>query len=134
MPWDQLCLYIYNLHCQVLPVMADGFCFLHAIDMILYLYHNEVVTFHSMESMIMGHLAANVKYSNCFHTEDIFKDAERYFKLGMYCDNILDVIIVATARSLMLNLIIYQKGPKGNIQILQHTTHGRGKEVLFKFT
>ena len=78
--------------------------------MVLYFDHNEVVTFHSMESMIMGHLAANVKYYECFHTGDILKDAERYFKFGMYCDNVLSVIIVATARALKLNLTIYQKG------------------------
>ena len=52
----------------------------------------------------------------------------------MFCDNVLDVIVVTTARALKLNLTIDQKGLKGNIQILKHTTHATGKEVHLKFT
>ena len=58
MLWDQLSIYIYNLGHQVMPVRGDGFCFLNAIDMVLYCDHNEVVTFDSMESTILGHLEA----------------------------------------------------------------------------
>ena len=58
---------------------------------------------------------------------------ERYFKFWTYCDNVLHVIIVATARALKLNLTIYHKGLKGNIQILKLTTH-IGKEAHLQFT
>ena len=34
----------------------------------------------------------------------------------MYCDNVLDVIAVATARALKLNLTIYHTELKGNIK------------------
>ena len=116
MPWDQLYLYIYDLGHQVTQVRANGFCFLHAVEMVLYMDHDEVVTFDSMESTILGHLAANVNYYKLFHTGDVLKDAERYFKFGMYCDNVLDVIVVATARAVKWNLTIYQKGLKGRCQ------------------
>ena len=59
--------------------------------------------------------------------------ADRYFKSGTYCDNVLDGIIVATARALKLNLTVYQKGLKGSIHILKHNTHMTGKEVHLKF-
>ena len=52
----------------------------------------------------------------------------------MYCDNVIDVIVVGKARALKLILTINQKGPKENIQILKHTTHATGKEVHLKFT
>ena len=52
----------------------------------------------------------------------------------MYCDNVLDLIVVTTARALKLSLTIYQKGLKGNIQILEHTTHATAKEAHLKFT
>ena len=87
-----------------------------------------------MESTILGHLAANVRYYKLFHTGDVIKNAERYFKFGMYCDNVLNVIVVATARALKLNITVYQKGPKGNIQILKHTTHATGNKIHLKFT
>ena len=102
--------------------------------MVLYMNHDEVVTFASMESTILGHLLANVNYYKMFHTGDILKDTKMYFKCGVYCDNVLNLIVVATARALKLNLTIYQKGLKGNIQILEHTTHATAKEVHLKFT
>ena len=101
--------------------------------MVLFMDHGDVVTFDSMESTILGQLVANINYYKLFHTEDVLKDAERYFKFGMYFDNVLDLIVVATARVLRLNLIIYQKGLKGNVQIVKHTTRATGKEVHMKF-
>ena len=44
------------------------------------------------------------------------------------------LIVVAMARALNLNLKIYQKGPKGNIQILEYITHPTGNEAHMKFT
>ena len=134
MPWDQLCIYLHNLSHHAMPVRADGFCFLHAVDMVLYCDHDVVVTFDSMESIIMGHLAASIKYYKQFHIGDVLKDAERYFKFRMYCYSVLDVITVVTARALKLNLTIYQKGLKGNLHIFKHSTNVRGKEVHLKFT
>ena len=83
--------------------------------MVLYMDHDEVVTFDSMESTILGHLAVYVNYYKMFHTGDVLKDAKRYFKFGTYCGTVLDLTVVATARALKLNLTIYQKGLKGNI-------------------
>ena len=134
MSWDQLCLYVYNLVCHVTTVRTDGFCFLHAVEMVLYMDHYEVVTFDSVESTILGHLATNVSYYKMFHTGDILKDAKKYFKFGTYCDNALHLIVVARARALKLTLTIYQIGLKGNIQILKHTTQESAKEANLKFT
>ena len=47
---------------------------------------------------------------------------------------VLDLIVVAMAIALNVNLKIYQKGPTGNIQILEHTTLATGKEAHLKFT
>ena len=112
MPWDQLLLYVYNLGHQVTMVRSDGFCFLHAIEMVLYMDHDEMVTLDPMESTILDQLASNVNYYKLFHTGYVLKDAQRYFKFGMYCENVLNLIVVATARALKLNLKIYQKGAK----------------------
>ena len=115
MPWDQLSIYINDLGCQVTTASSDGFCFLHAVEKGLYSDHDEVVTLDSMESTILDYLASNVKCYKLFHTGHALKDVQRYFRFGMYCDNVLDLIVVATARALKLNFIIYQTGPKGNI-------------------
>ena len=113
MPWDQLSLYIYNLGHHVITVRSDGFCFLHAVEMVLYMDHDEVVTLDSMESTILGHLESNANYYKLFHTGYVLKDTKKYFKFGTYCDNVLDLIVVATGRAQKLNLKIYiRKGQK----------------------
>ena len=68
--------------------------------MVLSCDHNEVVTFDSMESTILGHLAANVKYYEWFHTGDMLKDTDNCFKFVSYCDNVLSLIIIATKSDL----------------------------------
>ena len=93
-----------------------------------------MVTLDNMESSILHHLASNANYYKLFHTGHVLKDAQRYFKFGRYCDNILDQIVVAIARPLNLNLKIYQKGLTGKIQILKHITHATAKEAHLKFT
>ena len=125
MPWDHLPYYIIKLQCQVTPVVSDGFCFLHAVSMILHMDHDEVVTLENMESSILDHMASNVNCYKLFHTGHVLKDIQRYFKCGMYCKNVLNLIVVAT---------IYQKGLTGNIQILKHITHATVKEAHLKFT
>ena len=90
MPWDQLGIYMYNHGCQVIPVTSDGFCFLKPIDLALYCDHNEVETFDNLASNILGHLLADIHYYEWFHTGDVLKDAEGYFKFGSYSDSIVN--------------------------------------------
>ena len=59
---------------------------------------------------------------------------KRYFKFGTYCDSVVDIIVVAMARALNMNLKIYQQGTSVNIQILEHITNATGKEIHLKFT
>ena len=134
MPWDQLPHYVFKLQCQVTMVRSDGFCFLHAVGMVLYMDHDEMITLDNTESSILDHLASSVNYYKLFHTGHVLKDTQRYFKFGMYCKNVLNLIVVAAARALNLNLRIYKKGPTGNIQIFNHTTHATAKEAHLKFT
>ena len=115
-------------------VRSNGFCFLHAVGMVLYMDHDEMVTLDTMESNILDHMASTVNYYKLFHTGHVLKDTQRYFKFGMHCENVLNLIVDAMARAQNLNLTIYQKGPKGNIQILKHTTDATAKEALLKFT
>ena len=93
-----------------------------------------MVTFKSLASNVLGHLASNVHYYKQFHTGDVLKDAEGYFKFGSYYDSIVNLIIIATTKALNLNLSIYQKRPNGNKQIIEQTIETRGREVHLKFT
>ena len=131
---DQLPHYVFKLQHKVTAVRSNGFCFLNAVGMVQYMDYDEMVTLDTMESRILFHLAFSVNYYKLFHARHALKDAQRYFKFGAYCENVLDIIVVTTARALNLNLTIYQKRPKGNIQILEHTTDATTKEAHLKFT
>ena len=96
--------------------------------------HDEEMTLGKLKSSILDHMAANVNYYKQFHRGHVLKDMKRYFKFGTYCDNVLDLIVVAMERALNLNLKIYQKGPTRNIQILEYITHTTAKEAHLKFT
>ena len=131
---DQLPHYICKLQHQVMPIMADGFSFLHAVCMTLCMDHDEEMTLGKLQSSILDHMVANVNYYKQFHTGHVLKDVKRYFKFGTYCDSVLHLIVVAMGRALNMNLKIYQKGPTGNVQILKHITHATAKEACLKFT
>ena len=134
MPWDKLPQFVYKLQHQVIPNRADGFCFLHAVCLAVCMDHDEEMTLGKLQSSILDHMAANVNYYKQFHTGNVLKDVKRYFKSGAYCDSIVDLIVVAMARALNVNLKIYQKGPLGNIQILEYITNATVKEIHLKFT
>ena len=86
-----------------------------------------------LQSTIFDHMAANVNYYKQFHTGHVLKDVKRYFKFCTCCDSVIDLIVVTMARALNMSLKIYQKGPMGNIQILEHITHAIAKEAHLKF-
>ena len=62
MLWDQLPHYVIKLQCQVMPIRSDGFCFLHAVIMILGMDHEELITLDKKQSSILDHMAASVNY------------------------------------------------------------------------
>ena len=94
----------------------------------------EDITLSKLQSSILNHMEANTNYYKQFHTGNILKDMKRYFKFVAYCNSVVDLIVVATARALNMNLKIYLQGTLGNIQILEHITNATGNEIHLKFT
>ena len=96
--------------------------------------HHEDMSLGKLQSSILDHMEANVDYYQKFHTGNVLKDVKRYLKFGTYCNSVVDIIAIAMARALNMNLKIYQKGTLGNIQILEHITNVTGKEIYLRFT
>ena len=134
MLWDKLPQFLYKLCHQVVPIRDDGFFFLQAVCLTVCMDQDEDMTFGKLQSSILDHMEANVDYYQKFHTGNVLKDMKRYFKFDTYCNSIVDIIVIAMARALNMNLKIYQKGTSGNIQILEHITNVTGKEIHLKFT
>ena len=134
MLWDKLPQFVDKLQCPVIPNRANGFCFLHAVCMTLCMDYDADMTLGKLQSSVLDYMAANVNYYKQFHTGNVSKDVKRYFTFGTYCDSVVDLIVVAMARALNVNLKIYQKRPTGSIQIPEHITHATAKEAHLKFT
>ena len=79
--------------------------------------HDEEMTLGKLQSSILDHMVANVNYYKQFHTGNVLKDVKRYFKFGTYCESVVDLIVIAMAKALNMNLKIHQKGPTGHIQM-----------------
>ena len=62
--------------------------------------HDDEMSMEKLQSSILNHMEANVDYYQKFHTGNVLKDVKRYFKLGTYCDSIVDIIVIAVARAL----------------------------------
>ena len=107
-----------------MPVRGNGFCFLNALDLVLYCDYNEVVIVASLASSILGHLVANVDHYKWFHAEDILRDTEGYFKFGNSCHSVINLIIIANTKALNIN---------GNIQVIEQTTDTKFREIHLKF-
>ena len=106
-----------------------GFVFLQAVYLTVCMDQDEDMTLGKLQSSILDHMEANVDYYQKFYTGNILKDVKRYFKFDTYCNSVVDIIVIAAARALNMNLKIYQKGTSGNIQILEHITNVTGKEI-----
>ena len=132
--WDKLPQLVYKLQHQVIPIKADGFCFLQAVCLTVSMDHEEDMTLGKLQSSILNLMEANTNYYKQFHTGNVLKDMKRYFKFGTYCDIMVDLTVVAMARAINMHLKIYQQGTSGNIQILEHITNATGKEIHLKFT
>ena len=64
-----------------------------------------------MANNILEHLATYADYYKQFYKGDLLQDAKEYFKFLNCCGGIVDVIIIATAKALHMNLSVYQKNP-----------------------
>ena len=110
MTWNQLSCFWYRHGHKIQTISVDEFCFLNAIELVLYCDYDEVVTCDDIVNNIIEHLATNANCYKGFHNGDLVQTAEHYFKFGNYCDYIINVLIIATVKALHLNLSIYQKG------------------------
>ena len=70
MPWNLLGIHLVSLSQTVMPVMADSFCFLYVIDLVLHCDYDEVKTVDHMANNILDYLATNADYYKQFFIGD----------------------------------------------------------------
>ena len=100
-------------------IAGDGFCFLKAVIMSLYLDHRYVISFRRLKEKITEHLIEySEKYVN-FHgcsADKLVFEATEFFNDGKFTRDVVDILVQATADALKLKMEIYRRSPAGNIQ------------------
>ena len=100
-------------------IAGDGFCFLKAVIMSLYLDHRYVISFRRLKEKITEHLIENsekyVNFHGCSADKLVF-EATEFFNDGKFTRDVVDILVQATADALKLKMEIYRRSPAGNIQ------------------
>ena len=97
---------------------ADGFCFLNAILIGLYLDHVlPIDRVHIRDAIIAEFMQNEEKYRGFSSSQNLFQDLVNYTQDGVYSNDIVDVMIPATANAINIVLNIYLKHTDGNTVI-----------------
>ena len=100
-------------------IAGDGFCFLKAVMMSLYLDHRYVISFRRLKEKITEHLIDNSEKYVDFHggsADKLVFEATEFFNDGKFTRDVVDILVQATADALKLKMDIYRRSPAGNIQ------------------
>ena len=97
---------------------ADGFYFLNAVSIGLYLDHVlPIDTDHIGDAILAEFMQNEEKYREFSSLQNLFQDLLNYTRHGVYSNDIVDVIIPATANVINNVLNIYLKHTNGNAVI-----------------
>ena len=122
----------------VTKVTANGFCFLNAVLTCLLHDHMEVYTINSLQEKITSHLLQHADHYKEWHgsasADKLVYEATQFFNDRKFQEDIVDIVVQATADVLQLKLNIYQKSLAGYIQILVVECENATREINLKFT
>ena len=90
---------------------CDGFCFVHSLCDILLHDHNQLYSLQTLKYIILNEIYDNnATYKTFYHgsIREILHNAEQYIKNGVFCNDVVDLIVAAASKCLQLNLFIFQ--------------------------
>ena len=104
---------------------CDGFCFVHSLHDILLHDHNQLYSLQTLKYIILNEIYENnATYKTFYHgsIREMLNNAEQYIENGVFCNDVVDLIVAATSKCLQLNLFIFQN-VHGKIHIVNQISH-----------
>ena len=103
----------------------DGFCFVHSLRDILLHDHNQLYSLQTLKYIILNEIYENnTTYKTFYHgsIREMLHNAEQYIKNGVFCNDVVDLIVAAASKCLQLNLFIFQN-VHGKIHVVNQISH-----------
>ena len=103
----------------------DGFCFVHSLRDILLHDHNQLYSLQTLKYIILNEIYENnATYKTFYHgsIREMLHNAEQYIENGVFCNDVVDLIVAAASKCLQLNLFIFQN-VHGKIHVVNQISH-----------
>ena len=103
----------------------DGFCFLHSLRDILLHDHNQLYSLQTLKYIILNEIYENKPTYKAFYNgsmREMLHNTEQYIENGVFCNDVVDLIVAASSKCLQLNLFIFQN-VQGKIHVINQISH-----------
>ena len=124
-PWSELQNHMKKFDRIVKEEPRDGFCFVHSLRDILLHDHNQLYSLQTLKYIILNEIYENNTSYKTFYQgsiREMLHNAEQYIKNGVFCNDVVDLIVAATSKCLQLNLFIFQN-VHGKIHVVNQISH-----------
>ena len=118
--WSDFPVVLSHLNHEIQRVQGDGFCFINSV--VVALNANSIpATFEDVKHMIMREVETNLTFYGHFvhgmRPTDVHNRVTAFFNSAAYTDEIVDVIVGASANALSANMHIYSYDTEGRIRV-----------------
>ena len=126
----------YNYH--VVNAKKDGHCFISSVRECMETDHGVVLTKAEIKTLLTHEIFENnYKYSQYFSGGSIhsmFTSVEKYITSGVYAQEVVDLVIIAAANVLRVNLCIYKNQNNRAILYAQTSDPPSNRDVYLKYS
>ena len=110
--WIKLTKHIKQYNYTIKYADKDGYCLISALRLCLLYDHGEMYTNDAIAGLVRSEIYNNNQYYRRFYhgeVEDMLETLEEYLTKGKYSQQIVDIVVLAAAKCLSVNLCIYKK-------------------------
>ena len=115
--WANLETDIRKHNLEIVPIQANGYCFLNSILTCLLWDYGDTLTLEDCITKIVTHLCQNHRKYSAFHqisctkyaADQLISNALDFFRNGQFLTDVVDLLMQITVDALNLELFIYQK-------------------------
>ena len=139
--WANLETDIRKHNLEIVPIQANGYCFLNSVLTCLLQDYSDTLTLEDCITKIVTHLCQNHRKYNAFHqtscteyaADQLISDALDFFQNGQFLADVVDLLMQIIVDVLNLELFIYQRN--GDLTQVLHFKHPElDRIVRVKFT
>ena len=124
-PWSHLENHVKTFNRIIKEELCHGFYFLHSLRDILLHDHNQLYPLQTLKYIILNEIYENNTIYKTFYQgtiREMLHNMEQYIENGVFCNDVVDLIVAALSKCLQLNLFIFQN-VNGKIHVVNQVSH-----------